>query len=340
MAIRRKKWAAIIAILLCGSLLAAGAVYLLTFQKAGIAETSHIYIDDDDIIDSVETKLSRVCDPLSMRGLELLKKTLDIRVRTGHYVLQPSDRVIDIFRKLKAGHQDPVSVIVPSVRTKEQLAASLGRQLMPDSAAWMDAFRDTHLLDSIGYTPATFYCLIIPNTYQVYWNTGTVSFIERMQKEYDAFWNSTRKAKAEAAGLKPAEVVTLASIIDEETNNKAEKPVMAGVYLNRLRKGMLLQACPTVKFAVGDFTLRRILGVHLQTDSPYNTYKYAGLPPGPIRIPSIAGIDAVLNYVQHDYLFFCAKEDFSGTHNFASTLKEHEENGRRYRAELNRRGIR
>lgn len=340
MAIRKQKWATIIAILLCGSLLATGAVYLLIFQKTGIQTSSPIYIDDNDIIDSVETKLSRVCDPLSMKGFQLLKKTLDIRVRTGRYVLQPTDRVIDVFRKLKSGHQDAVNVVVPSVRTKEQLAAALGRQLMCDSARWMAAFTDTALLDSLGYKPATFSCLIVPNTYQIYWDTHTTAFLKRMQKEHDTFWTDERKAKAQAAGLTPEEVVTLASIIDEETNNNAEKPTMAGVYLNRLRKGMPLQACPTIKFALGDFTLRRILGTHLRTESPYNTYKYAGLPPGPIRIPSIAGIDAVLNYARHDYLFFCAKEDFSGTHNFAATLKEHEANGRRYRAELNRRGIR
>jgi UPF0755 protein len=181
--------------------------------------------------------------------------------------------------------------------------------------------------------------MFIPNTYEVYWNTPAEKLIERMKREYDVFWNNDRRRKAENIRLTPIEVSILASIVEEETAAPDEYPIVAGLYLNRLYKGMMLQADPTVKFAVGDFSLRRILNRHLEVDSPYNTYMYAGLPPGPIRIPSPKSIDAVLNHTVHNYLYMCAKEDFSGRHNFAVTLKEHNKNAEKYRAELNRRGI-
>jgi UPF0755 protein len=164
--------------------------------------------------------------------------------------------------------------------------------------------------------------------------------MERMERENNRFWTAERKQKAEACGLTREQVATLASIVDEETANNGEKPIIAGLYLNRLHKKIPLQADPTVKFAVGDFSLRRILNIHLLTESPYNTYRHSGLPPGPIRIASIAGLDAVLNHARHNYLYMCAKEDFSGTHNFAATLSEHNRNAQRYRRALNKRGIR
>ncbi|MCD7816338.1 MAG: endolytic transglycosylase MltG, partial [Bacteroides sp.] len=191
----------------------------------------------------------------------------------------------------------------------------------------------------IGYSTETLPCLFIPNTYEVYWTMTPEAFVKRMQKEHDRFWNEERKAKAQSIGLTPEEVATLASIVEEETANNAEKPMVAGLYINRLHADMPLQADPTVKFALQDFGLRRILHTHLETDSPYNTYKHTGLPPGPIRIPSIQGIESVLNYTRHNYLYMCAKEDFSGTHNFAATFSQHLANARKYQRELNRRKI-
>ena len=181
--------------------------------------------------------------------------------------------------------------------------------------------------------------MFVPNTYDVYWNMSMDALLERMQKEHDRFWDGEREQKAARMQLTPVEVCTLASIIDEETANNAEKPMIAGMYLNRLKQGMPLQADPTIKFALKQFELKRIWQNLLQTDSPYNTYQNAGLPPGPIKIASIRGIDAVLNAVSHDYLYMCAKEDFSGTHNFATTYQEHLKNAARYSKALNERGI-
>ena len=210
---------------------------------------------------------------------------------------------------------------------------------MIDSIDIANLLTEKSILQEYNFTKQTLPALFIPNTYQVYWNISSKEFLNRMFKEYKRFWTEERQNKAKAIGLTPIEVSILASIVEEETNNKSEKPMVAGLYINRLKKGMPLQADPTVKFAWQDFTLRRITNKHLTIDSPYNTYKIIGLPPGPIRIPSPEGIDAVLNYSKHNYLYMCAKEDFSGTHNFASTLSEHNRNARKYWDALNKRKI-
>ena len=224
-------------------------------------------------------------------------------------------------------------------RTIDRLAGALSRKLMLDSAEVARHLTDSAYCARWGYNTATIPALFIPNTYDIYWNVSLDKFMERMQKEHKTFWNFGRMEKAKSMGMSPVEVATMASIIDEETANNGEKPMIAGMYYNRLKTGMPLQADPTVKFALKDFALRRIYNKLLQTDSPYNTYKNTGLPPGPIKIASIAGIDAVLNHVRHDYLYMCAKEDFSGTHNFAKTYQEHLNNAARYTKALNQRGI-
>jgi UPF0755 protein len=201
------------------------------------------------------------------------------------------------------------------------------------------AFSDSDSCARWGFTPATIPVLFIPDTYEMYWDISYEKFMAKMQKENEHFWTSARKAKADSIGLTPIQISILASIVEEESNNKIERPAIAGLYLNRYRIGMPLQADPTVKFAVNDFTLRRILFEHLKTDSPYNTYKYVGLPPGPIRVPSASGIDAVLNYQHHEYLYMCANADFSGRHAFARNMKEHHQNAQRYRNELDKRKI-
>jgi UPF0755 protein len=190
------------------------------------------------------------------------------------------------------------------------------------------------MIKELGFTPPTFPVMFVPNTYEMYWTTTPANFTKRMKIEYDKFWNEERKTKADRIGLTPIEVSILASIVQEETAKNDEKPLVAGLYINRLKRGMPLQADPTIKYAVNDFTLRRVLNTHLEMDSPYNTYKFAGLPPGPINFPEITSIDAVLNFKKHNFIYMCAKSDFSGYHNFAQTLAQHNRNADAYRAAL------
>jgi len=323
----------------------AGFVYSVYCQMNAplltASDTQYLYIDDDDTADSVFTKLVPMSTKNGMKGLRRLAAHYDYdqNLRTGRYAISPQTSVVNVFRQLRNGQQEPVKLTLPSVRTMDRMAAKLAAKLMLDSATISRALYDDTYCHDLGYDTTTIACLFIPNTYEVYWNTTLETFMQRMSKEHDVFWNADRRQKASEQGLTPNEVTTLASIIDEETANDAEKPMIAGMYLNRLRRGMLLQADPTVKFALKDFTLRRILNKHLEVESPYNTYKNKGLPPGPIRVASVAGIEAVLNPVASDYLYMCAKEDFSGTHNFARTLNEHMQNARRYQQALNKRGI-
>jgi UPF0755 protein len=235
--------------------------------------------------------------------------------------------------------QEPVNLTFNNIRNMESLAGRLSSQLMTDSLSLLEALTNPDIVAGYGFNSQTFGAMFIPNTYQVYWDTSVKGLTDRMKKEYDAFWNSNRKKRAEEIGLTPLEVSTLASIVEEEATYADEYPIVAGLYLNRIKRGMRLEADPTVKFAVGDPTLRRILFKHLEVESPYNTYKNDGLPPGPIRIPSIQGIDAVLNPVSHNYLFMCAKDDLSGRHNFAVTHAEHARNARAYQRALNERRI-
>lgn len=293
-----------------------------------------IYIDRDDTADSVRMKSA-----LSWRW-DVYSKVFSYHTRTGRYRVPTDMTCLQLYRLLRNGTQEPMNFVVPTSRTMDRLAAALSKSLMVDSAEIATALTDSTYLATHGYTKATIPALFIPNTYEVYWDISVDKLMERMERENNRFWTAERKTKAEACGLTREQVATLASIVDEETANDAEKPMIAGLYLNRLRMGMPLQADPTVKFAVGDFSLRRILNKHLKVESPYNTYLVEGLPPGPIRIASIAGLEAVLNHAEHNYLYMCAKEDFSGTHNFARTLSEHYANARRYVKALNARGIR
>ena len=304
-------------------------------------QTVYIQVYPTDDMQRVEDMLASVVEFKTMIGFAPLMKhyKYDQRVKPGNYAIRPGDSMRDICLRLLSGNQTPVKLVIPSVRTLDRLAGTVGKQLMTDSAAVMALLTDTHFLNGLEYTPATIPCMFIPNTYEVYWTMTPEQFVTRMLKENKCFWTESRLVKAKAQGLTPNEVITLASIVDEETAKDDEKPMVAGLYLNRLKRGMLLQADPTVKFALGDFELRRILYAHLQTNSLYNTYKYAGLPPGPIRIPSMSAIESVLNPAKHTYIYMCAKEDFSGYHNFASTLSQHNANARRYQQALNKLGI-
>lgn len=328
-------------LLLIGIACAGTAYYLLFAPQFYPKTTVYIYIDRDDTIDSIYNKVKMQGVPRHFIGFEWMAKgrKYNTCIHTGRYAIRCGENVYHVFSRLYRGYQEPTNLTIGSVRTLDRLARSVGKQLMIDSAEIATVMYDTAFQQRMGYTPETMACLFIPNTYQVYWDMSVETFFERMQKEHRRFWNQERLDKATAIGMNVEEVCTLASIVEEETNNQAEKPTVAGLYINRLRAGMPLQADPTVKFALQDFGLQRITNAHLNIDSPYNTYRYAGLPPGPIRIPSPAGIDAVLNYQRHNYLYMCAKEDFSGTHNFASNYAEHLRNARKYWNALNERKI-
>lgn len=305
-----------------------------------IEKNTYLYIDADDNTDSICHKLTTQLQASSLKGFKLLTTVGGLNpIHPGAYRFSQSDNCLTVYRRLKSGAQTPVNLTLPSVRTVGKLLKTVSHQLMTDSSNLARLLMDSTYCAQIGYSTETLPCLFIPNTYEVYWTMTPEAFVKRMQKEHDRFWNEERKAKAQSIGLTPEEVATLASIVEEETANNAEKPMVAGLYMNRLHAEMPLQADPTVKFALQDFGLRRILHAHLETESPYNTYKHTGLPPGPIRIPSIQGIESVLNYTRHDYLYMCAKEDFSGTHNFAATFTQHLANARKYQQELNRRKI-
>lgn len=327
--------------LIIGLAIGGTACYYLLFPQFHPEKKAYIYIDRDDTIDSVYDKVKAAGNPNNSEGFRWITgyKKYGGHIRTGRYLIKPGDNAYHLYQRLAGGFQTPVNLTVGSVRTFDRLARNIGNQLMIDSAEIARKLNDPIFIESLGYTKETLYGFFIPNTYEVYWNMSVDDLFDRMKKEHKTFWNEERLAKAEAIGLTPEQVSTLASIVDEETNYAPEKPAVAGLYINRLHKGMPLQADPTVKFALQNFELRRITNAHLEIDSPYNTYKNAGLPPGPIRIPSLYAIDSVLNYEKHHYLYMCAKEDFSGSHNFANTLSEHIINARKYWKALNDRKI-
>ena len=261
----------------------------------------------------------------------LAKKThYNEKVHPGRYILTDGMTNQQLINMLRMGHQTPVKVVFNNMRTVEQLAGRISEQIEADSLS---------IINEINNNPDVDATTFIPNTYEFYWNTDADDFIAKMVAEHNRFWNETRLAKAKEKKLTPRQVSILASIIDKETTKTSEMPRIAGVYLNRLNKRWPLQADPTLVYAMGDYNIRRVLEVHKKIDSPYNTYKYPGLPPGPICIPSIAAIDAVLNAEKHNYFYFCAKDDLSGYHVFASNINEHNRNAERYRKALNKNKI-
>jgi UPF0755 protein len=240
---------------------------------------------------------------------------------------------------LRSGDQEKVMLTINNIRTKEKIARVVSEKIEAEYSDIIDLLNNKEYIDELGFNEYSIIGLFVPNTYEFYWNTSAEQFISRMSEEYNKFWNRTRRVKAEQMDLTQNEVITLASIVEEESVKEEERSSIAGVYINRLKKGIKLQADPTVRFAHGDFSMRRVLTKHLSIESPYNTYKYYGLPPGPIRIPSRSSVDAVLNYKKHDYLYFCAKEDFSGYHYFTKTLEEHNKYASLYQKALNKRRI-
>ena len=265
------------------------------------------------------------------------KKNYTKHIKSGKYIFSKPVNLNNLINILRSGQQSPVIVrFNPGIHNIKILSGKLAQNIEASADEIEKLLTDRHFIDSLGFNKHTILAMFIPNTYEVYWNTSARGIILRMKKEYEKFWNKDRIAKAAKIPLSWTEVSTLASIVCKETTKNDEKPVIAGVYINRLQKGVPLQADPTVIFANKAWGARRVTTKMLEADSPYNTYKYKGLPPGPICIPDIASIDAVLNYRKHNYLYFCAKEDFSGYHNFAKTYSQHLKNARKYQQQLNK----
>jgi len=291
----------------------------------------------EQVLDTLKSNLiiknQKILEWLSVR------KHYPVLVKPGRYIIEKDLSYNGLINLLRSGRQKPVRVTFQNIRTLSQLAGKFGKQIETDSSQIMNFFSDESNFISDGFRKENIITVFIPNTYELFWNTDAPGLYKRMLREYNLFWNDQRLAKAAEKGIDQKEVAILASIIDDEVAKADEKPRIAGVYLNRLKRGILLQACPTIKFALNDFTITRVLYKHLQTDSPYNTYKHRGFPPGPIGAPSIEGIDAVLNAEKHDYLYFAARSDFSGFHNFSRTLSEHNHYAALYQKELNKRKI-
>ncbi|MGE5419832.1 MAG: endolytic transglycosylase MltG [Chloroflexota bacterium] len=267
------------------------------------------------------------------------KKKYTEHVRAGRYIIEDGMTYTQIIDMLRTGRQKPVNVTFNNIRNLNQLAGKVSQKIEADSTGIINFLNDESNYSADGFSRETVIAVFIPNTYQFFWNTSPEDFYQRMLKEYRSFWTPEKIAKAKEKNLDPVQVATLASIVDDEVAKATEKPRIAGVYLNRLRIGMPLQSCPTIRFALNDYTITRVLKKHLLVESPYNTYKYRGLPPGPVGCPSIEGIEAVLNAEHHDYLYFAAKADFSGSHNFSRNLSEHNRYAAQYQQELNRRRI-
>ena len=278
---KKKVYLIPIVICLIGILLLGYYFFMDSFSK--VEETTYVYIDDNDNIDSVCAKLSPIANAHAMMAFQTMARHGGYaeKIRTGRYAIVHGENTITIYRHLKNGHQEPIMLTIPESRTTDRLAGALGKKLMMDSTVLAICLKDNDFCQRWGYDTTTIACMFVPNTYEVYWNTTIEHLMDRMQKEHQRFWNNERQAKAQAIGLTPNEVCTMASIIDEETANNAEKPMIAGMYLNRLKTGMPLQADPTIKFAMQDFALRRIYHDMLTYNSPYNTYQNIGLPPGP-----------------------------------------------------------
>lgn len=320
--------------------------YLRDNKLPNFRQTAEILVFPQTTAAEALAELAAKADVRSMRSLERVfrKKQVSEYITPGHYTVSPSNSSVYVARMLNNGWQTPVKVTLSgNLRLKGNIAAKVSSQLLLDSASVRKALDDDDLLSRYGFNSGNVFALLMPATYEMYWTASAEDFLDRQKEAYDAFWTPENDAKAGSVGLSRMEVSTLASIVDAETNSEAEMPLIAGVYLNRLALGMPLQADPTVAYCF-DYSINRVLNKHLQVDSPYNTYRHAGLPPGPICAPCREALLAVLN---PDYggergrgnLFFCANPDFSGTHLFARTLSEHNRNAAAYRKALRERNI-
>ncbi len=338
---KRKRFTVYLIILLIPLIIGGYMAYQVIYKAnvwTGDKEQASIYIPTGSDFKDVKTILYKQGLIIHRKNFEWLAKRKEYPkfVKPGHYVLKNGMSNKELINLLRSGNQTPIRLIFNNIRTKENLAQRVSEQIQADSASIVKLLSDPAYLADMGLNQYTATTIFIPNTYQIFWTTTADDFIKRMKQEYEKFWNEERKAKADSLNMSIAEVITLASIVEKETQKNDEKKRIAGVYINRLKKKWYLQADPTLVYAIGDFSIKRVLNEHKEIDSPFNTYKNKGIPPGPICIPSISSIDAVLNYEKHRYLYFCANHDLSGYHVFARTYEQHIENAEKYRRALNK----
>lgn len=339
---RRKKLNAVLRFFLLLFLLFCLLAGILFFTPIGSKRAEGaIYIREETTTTEVASQLK---EQVSLTSSWLFSKYaqlvgLEKSLRKGRYCVAGGMSYYTVLKKLIRESQDPLVVSFSSVRTQKELVEKLTNPLALAAEELQKLLSDPKFCASKGFDTTTIRCLFLPNSYEVYWTVSAEELVEKCYKHYQTFWNDKRKEQAQREGLSPIEVSIIASIVEEESNKTDEYARIAGLYINRLRRGMLLQADPTVKYAIGDFALRRITRSHTLVDSPYNTYQVKGLPPGPIRYPSERTIDSVLNFEKHSYLYMCAKSDFSGYHDFATSYGEHLANAYRYQRALDARGI-
>ncbi len=323
-------------------LLVAGGAFMIFGPNTGtFTQPKYLFIRSGSTYSDVKTQLKEGGYITSLFTFDILAQRAGYptRVKAGKYKITPGMSNYNLVRMLRSGRQTPVKLVIKKLRTKQDLVNIISNNLEADSGQLKQLFTDNNYWSQYNLDTNTAMCLIIPDTYEFYWNTTANKALEKLGNYYKQYWTPERKQKAIAKKLSPQQSIIIASIVEEETNKNDEKGNVASVYINRLRKNMRLQADPTVKFAFGDFTIRRITGVHLQTPSPYNTYIYSGLPPGPICTPSKKTMEAVLNAPETQYIYFCAREDFSGYHRFATNYADHMKNARLYQQALNARNI-
>jgi len=337
----KKKIISIVLLCVCALACVAGVLFYKTFMAENVRNR------EVTVVVPPAATFEQVMDTLRkyevLESEKTFRRTADVlkykTMRVGKYDISDCRSNLDLVRLLRRGQHYPVKFTFNNVRTADQFVERVGNTFFFEPEELSALLHDRNAMQTYGLTDTTAVCLFIPNTYEIYYDITASEFLDRMYADYQKFWNDTRRATADEIGLTPVQVATLASIVEEENMRPSEKAIIAGLYINRLNKGMLLQSDPTVKFALGDFARKRILNADLQVESPYNTYKYAGLPPGPIRIPEASTMDSVLHYRHHNYLYMCAKEDFSGYHNFTESAAVHAQNAARYRAALNARNI-
>jgi len=333
----------IIIVVLCAILLA--GILGIVFYKTFFAE--NVKNREVTVLVPPGADFEQVMDTLRkyevLKSEETFRKTAEVlkykKIKIGKYNLSDCRSNLDLVRMLRRGQHYSVKFTFNNVRTADQFVEKVGNKFFFEPSELQAMLHNRDTMQKYGLNDTTAVCLFIPNTYELYYDITASDFLDKMYDYYLQFWNEQRKATASEIGLTPVQVATLASIVEEENMRPSEKAIIAGLYMNRIHKDMLLQSDPTVKFAIGDFARKRILNADLQVDSPYNTYKYKGLPPGPIRIPEASTMDSVLHYRHHNYLYMCAKEDFSGYHNFTASATVHAQNAARYRAALNARNI-